>query len=91
MSICHDGSSPTNAHERTKAFGTSPSRSAVFSSISITAAAPSVSGELLPAVTVPYLRSNTGRSDESFSIVVSARGMPSRVAVSVYAAGPGAT
>jgi len=41
-----------------------------------TAAAPSVSGELLPAVSVPSPRprSNAGRSAASFSIDVSVRG-----------------
>jgi hypothetical protein len=40
------------------------------------AAAPSVSGELLPAVSVPFplVRSNTGFSLASFSIDVSRRG-----------------
>ena len=44
------------------------------------AAAPSVSGEALPAVIVPASRSKAGFSFASFSTVVSARGMPSRVA-----------
>ncbi len=41
--------------------------------ISTTAAAPSFSGDALPAVTVP-VGSNTGLSDASFSSDVSARG-----------------
>ena len=41
--------------------------------MSSTAAAPSVSGDELPAVTDPYLRSNTGRSAASASSDVSDR------------------
>ena len=41
--------------------------------MSSTALPPSVSGDELPAVTVPYFRSNTGLSAASCSIVVSAR------------------
>ncbi len=41
-------------------------------------AAPSVSGELLPAVIVPCARSNAGRREESFSSDVSRRGNWSR-------------
>ena len=38
-------------------------------------AAPSVICELLPAVTLPYLRSKTGLSEESASALVSSRTM----------------
>ena len=62
MSSCQFGSRAANAHDRMKARGTKPSRSAVFSSMRITAEAPSVSGDELPAVIVPYLRSKTGLS-----------------------------
>ena len=55
------------------ASGSIPSRAARASDIRTTAAAPSVSGEELPAVTVPYRRSNTGGSAASASMVVSRR------------------
>jgi hypothetical protein len=45
------------------------------------AAAPSVSGELFPAVTVPWSLSNTGLSLASASSVLSRRTMSSVVAV----------
>src|SRR5205807_92401 len=53
--------------------GLNPSAFAFSSDISSTAAAPSVSGDEFPAVIVPYLRSNTGRSFDSASSVESDR------------------
>ena len=53
--------------------GVMPIAFAFSSLISSTAAAPSVSGDEFPAVTVPYRRSNTGFSSRSFSMVVSSR------------------
>src|SRR5213075_1824969 len=53
--------------------GLMPSAFAFSSDINKTADAPSVSGEALPAVMDPYLRSKTGRNFESASKVVSAR------------------
>ena len=50
-----------------------PSSLALSPAISTTAAAPSVSGDELPAVTLP-VGSNAGFSAASFSSVVSARG-----------------
>src|ERR1700735_5093897 len=55
------------------ASGVSPSSAALRSLITITAAAPSFSGQQLPAVTVPSGR-NTGFSADTFSSVVPARG-----------------
>jgi hypothetical protein len=49
-------------------------RSAVLSLITITAAAPSLSGQQLPAVTVPSGR-NTSASAATFSSVVPGRGV----------------
>ena len=55
-----------------------PSSLALVSLITITAAAPSLSGHALPAVTLPSGR-NTGFSSASFSTVVPARGPSSFV------------
>jgi hypothetical protein len=61
-----------------RAFGCRPSRSAFSADITSTAAAPSLSGHELPAVTVPFSGSNAGLSSASFSIVVPGRGPSSR-------------
>ena len=58
-----------------------PSSRAFVSLITITAAAPSFSGQQLPAVTVPSGR-NTGLSCDTASMVVPARG-PSSIDTSV--------
>ncbi len=58
---------------RTYASGSYPSASALSSAIKMTAAAPSVSGELLPAVTEPYRLSNAGLSLARASSEVSGR------------------
>lgn len=55
-----------------------PSARATSSAAGRAAEAPSVSGEALPAVTVPKSRSNTGFNFASFSSVVSSRGWSSR-------------
>ena len=57
-----------------------PCSRALSAAIRITAAAPSFSGDALPAVTVP-VGSNAGLSDASFSSDVSARGPSSRSTV----------
>ena len=62
---------------RLEARAPSPSRRDITS----TAAAPSLSGHELPAVTVPFSGSKTGLSSASFSIVVPGRGPSSRVTV----------
>ncbi len=56
-----------------RASGVMPSSAARVSLITITAAAPSLSGQLLPAVTLPSGR-KAGFSSASFSTVVSGRG-----------------
>ncbi len=58
--------------------GFSPSSVAFSSDMMSTAAAPSFSGQALPAVTVPPSR-KAGWSWESFSIVVPGRGPSSRL------------
>ena len=63
-----------------RAFGSTPSAFALSSDMTSTAAAPSLSGQELPAVTVPFSGSNAGLSSASFSIVVPGRGPSSRVA-----------
>ena len=71
------GSTPATA-EPTKAPSGSASSSRAFSSEAMTsAAAPSLTPLEFPAVTVPPSR-NTGRSEPSFSCVVSGRGCSSR-------------
>ena len=62
-----------------RAFGSTPSASAFSSDITSTAAAPSLSGHELPAVTVPFSGSKAGLSSASFSSVVPGRGPSSRV------------
>ncbi len=64
-----------------RASGVRPSSAALVSDMTTTAAAPSFSGQALPAVTVPSGR-NTGFSCDSFSTVVPAR-MPSSVLTTV--------
>src|SRR6267378_2304632 len=59
---CQPGSTAATAYDRMYARAVYPSVRAASSLMSSTAAAPSVSGEELAAVTVPYLRSNTGLS-----------------------------
>ena len=59
--------------ETMRASGSMPSSAALASLMTITAAAPSLSGQALPAVTSPSGR-NTGFSSASFSTVVPARG-----------------
>ena len=56
-----------------RASGVRPSSLALVSLMTTTAAAPSFSGQALPAVTLPSGR-NTGLSSASFSTVVPARG-----------------
>ena len=60
------GESPDTPVETTRASGVSPSSLARVSDMTITAAAPSLSGQALPAVTVPSGR-NTGASWLIFS------------------------
>ncbi len=60
-----------------RASGLMPSSRALVSLITITAAAPSLSGQALPAVISPSGR-KTGFSSASFSMVVPARGPSSR-------------
>ena len=67
--------------ETIRASGVMPSSAALVSLITTTAAAPSLSGQQLPAVTVPSGR-NTGCSVATFSSVVPARG-PSSAATTV--------
>src|SRR5664280_46376 len=64
------------AVETTRASGVMPSSAALVSLITITAAAPSLSGQALTAVTVPSGR-NTGLRPARASIVVPARGVSS--------------
>src|SRR5680860_191785 len=71
------GSTPTTPEATTRAIGSSPSRSQAALEATSSAAAPSLRLEALPAVTVPPLR-NTGRSEASASMLVSARGPSSR-------------
>ena len=66
------GGTPATPNPRKRSSGVSPFFSAVSRSITITPAAPSESGDALPAVTVP-LPLKTGRSFASPSRVVSAR------------------
>ena len=67
------GSRPLVADAITRARGLRPSSFAFSSEVSSTAAAPSLSGHELPAVTPPPSR-KTGWSSASFSTVVPARG-----------------
>ena len=74
------GSRALTPEEMTRAIGVMPSSRARVSLITMTAAAPSLSGQALPAVTVPSGR-KTGFSSASFSLVVPARMPSSRVTV----------
>ena len=67
------GFSPETPLDTTRASGVMPSSLARVSLMTITAAAPSLSGQAFPAVTVPSGR-NTGLSCASFSAVVPSRG-----------------
>ena len=71
------GLSPETPDETIRASGVTPSSRALASLITTTAAAPSLSGQELPAVTVPPSR-KAGASEESFSSDVSGRGPSSR-------------
>ena len=62
-----------------RARGLRPSDAAFSADMTSTAAAPSLSGQALPAVTVPCSGSKTGFSAASFSIVVFGRGPSSLV------------
>ena len=75
------GASPDTADAMMRARGLSPSARARSSDITSTAAAPSLSGQALPAVTVPP-GLNAGSSWASFSSVVPGRG-PSSFSTSV--------
>ena len=67
------GDSAVTPVETIRASGVMPSSAALRSLMTTTAAAPSFSGQQLPAVTVPSGR-NTGLSAATFSSVVPARG-----------------
>ena len=67
------GSTPTTADASTRTSGLSPSDSAFSGDMINIAAAPSLSGELLPAVTVPRTGKNAGLSAAKPSAVQSAR------------------
>ena len=67
------GSTPATAVARTFTSGLRPSDLARSSLITSSAAAPSLSGELLPAVTVPMPGMNAGCSAASASRLASAR------------------
>ncbi len=67
------GSTPTTAVATIRTSGFSPSSLAFSSDMISRAAAPSLSGELLPAVTVPIPGMNAGLSDARLSMVESAR------------------
>ena len=79
------GLSPLTPVATIRASGVSPSSAARVSLMITTAAAPSLSGQQLPAVTVPSER-NTGLSPAMPSSVVPARG-PSSVLTTVRPAG----
>ena len=68
--------------------GLTPSSFAFWSDISTTAAAPSLSGQALPAVTLPFSR-KTGCSCARASIVVPGRGPSSLLKVSPLGSGTG--
>ena len=72
------GRIPATVEAMMRAFGLRPSAAAFSSDMTSTAAAPSLSGHALPAVTVPPSL-NTGFSDASFSSVVPGRGPSSFV------------
>ena len=72
------GRRPATADAMMRARGLSPSFSAFSADMTSTAAAPSFSGQALPAVTVPS-GLNAGLSSASFSTVVPGRGPSSLV------------
>ena len=72
------GDSADTPEETMRAIGVRPSSAALVSLITTTAAAPSLSGQQLPAVTVPSGR-NAGFSSATFSSVVPGRGPSSRL------------
>ena len=67
------GDSAVTPDDTMRASGVMPSSAALRSLITMTAAAPSLSGQQFPAVTVPSGR-KTGFSAATFSIVVPGRG-----------------
>ena len=72
------GEQPATAIERIRASGVRPWSFAYSSDVTSTADAPSVSGEEVPAVTVPVSR-NAGFSPASASLLVPGRMQPSLV------------
>ena len=74
------GDRPVTAVDTMRASGVRPSSLALVSLMMTTAAAPSLSGQQLPAVMVPSGR-NTGLSCETASSVTPARGPSSRLTV----------
>ena len=68
-----EGSQPATAIPRILARGVKPSSLARSADITNIADAPSDNAEEVPAVTVPFTGSNTGRKPPSVSIVVSGR------------------
>ena len=72
------GFKPDTPDAMIRASGVIPSSRALVSLMTTTAAAPSLSGQALPAVISPSGR-NTGFSSASFSAVVPARGPSSRL------------
>ena len=77
------GSTPTVTNDLKIASGLMPSFSARFFFMTMAAAAPSDSGDELPAVTLPFA-ANTGRSFESASTVVSGRGISSTLNSNIW-------
>ena len=67
------GSTPTTAVATIRTSGLRPSALAFSSDMTSSAAAPSFSGELLPAVTVPMPGMNAGLSAARLSRLVSGR------------------
>ena len=68
-----DGSQPATAIDTILARGLRPSSLALSADISNIAEAPSDNADDVPAVTVPFTGSNTGRKLARLSIVVSGR------------------
>ena len=67
------GSQPATAIPRILARGVKPNAFALAADITNIAEAPSESAEEVPAVTVPFTGSNTGRNADKLSAVVSGR------------------
>ena len=84
----NSGSSAETPVATTLAMGLTPSSFAFWSDISTTAAAPSLSGQELPAVTLPFSR-KAGCSCASTSIVVPGRGLSSLLKSSPFGSGTG--